>query len=74
MNFTKKPAKTGPSAATTLILFILFAMVACYALFQISQNAGAAYNTAAAYDFEADDATTVTGYVVREEQIGRAHV
>ncbi len=67
MNFPKKPVKTGPSAATTIILAFLCLMVAGYALFHISRNAAAEYTTVAAYAFEADDATAVSGCVIRQE-------
>ena len=63
------PQKTGPSAATTLILVLLLLMVAGYVVFQIVGNFRSSYETVMAYAFEADDETTVSGCVVREEQL-----
>lgn len=69
MKQTSKPPKTGPSAATTLILVLLLAMVAAYVFYQIAGNITSAYDTATAYLYETDDETTVSGYVVRQEQL-----
>ena len=69
MKQTSKPQKTGPSTATTLILVLLLAMVAAYVLYQIGGNIASAYDTATAYLYETDDETTVSGYVVRQEQL-----
>lgn len=69
MKQTSKPQKTGPSAATTLILVLLLAMVAAYVFYQIGGNIASAYDTATAYLYETDDETTVSGYVVRQEQL-----
>lgn len=67
MTNTIKPQKTGPSAATTLILVLLFCMVAGYVVYQIVGNFRSPYETATAYVYEADDETTVSGCVVRDE-------
>lgn len=69
MKTTKKSTKTGPSAATTLILAILFLMVAGYVVYQIFGNLNSPYETTTAYTYQADDETTVSGYVVREESV-----
>ena len=67
MTNTTKPQKTGPSAATTLILVLLLCMVAGYVIYQIVGNIRSTYETTTAYAFEADDETTVSGCVVRDE-------
>ena len=67
MTNTTKPQKTGPSAATTLILVLLLCMVAGYVIYQIVGNIRSPYETTTAYAFEADDETTVSGCVVRDE-------
>ena len=69
MSSIKKPPKTGPSTATTLILVLLLAMVALYVIVQVTGNLNAAYRIATAYTYEADDETTFSGYVVRDESV-----
>lgn len=69
MTKTTRPQKTGPSAATTTILLLLMLMVAAYVIYQIAGNMASPYETAAAYMYETDDETTVSGYVIREEQL-----
>lgn len=64
-----KPPKTGPSAATVLILVLLLLMVAAYVLYQVVDNLYSPYQTVAAYAYEADEETAVSGYVVREESV-----
>ena len=64
-----KPPKTGPSAATVLILALLLLMVAAYVLYQVVDNLYSPYQTVAAYAYEADEETAVSGYVVREESV-----
>lgn len=63
------PPKTGPSAATTAILVLLSAMIFCYALFQVVSRSHSDYELASAYTYTADDETTVSGFVVRTEQL-----
>ena len=43
-----KPPKTGPSAATVLILALLLLMVAAYVLYQVVDNLYSPYQTVAA--------------------------
>ena len=69
MSNSIKPPKTGPSAATTLILALLSIMVLCYVLFRVFSGLNAPYELSSAYTYEADDETTVSGYVVREESL-----
>lgn len=69
MSSIKKPPKTGPSTATTLILVLLVAMIALYVIAQVIANLNAPYRIATAYTYEADDETTFSGYVVREESV-----
>lgn len=69
MSNSIKPSQTGPSAATTLILALLSIMVLCYALFCVFSGLNAAYELSSAYTYEADDETTVSGYVVRDESL-----
>ena len=69
MSNSIKPPQTGPSAATTLILALLSIMVLCYALFCVFSGLNAANELTSAYTYEADDETTVSGYVVRDESL-----
>ena len=69
MSTIKKPPKTGPSTATTAILVLLVAAVACYTLYQIVGRQHSRYETVAAYTCEVDDETTVSGFVVRQESL-----
>ena len=69
MSNSIKPPQTGPSAATTLILALLSIMVLCYVLFRVFSGLNAPYELSSAYTYEADDETTVSGYVVREESL-----
>ena len=69
MSTIKKPSKTGPSTATTAILVLLVAAVACYTLYQIVGRQHSRYETVAAYTCEVDDETTVSGFVVRQESL-----
>lgn len=69
MSSIKKPPKTGPSTATTLILVLLVAMIALYVIAQVIANLNAPYRIATAYTYEADDETAFSGYVVREESV-----
>lgn len=64
-----KPPKTGPSAATVLILVLLLLMVAAYVLYQVVDNLYSPYQIVAAYAYEADEETAVSGYVVRDESV-----
>ena len=66
----KKPPKTGPSRATTLILTLLVIMVALYAAVQIAGQLNTPYRVMRAYYYEADDETTFSGYVVRRGEGG----
>lgn len=65
----KKPPKTGPSRATTLILTLLVIMVALYAAVQIAGQLNTPYRVMRAYYYEADDETAFSGYVVRQETV-----